>query len=132
MMNEEFRTQLVKMMSSLTPETKARALQVLDPAVHVDVGDPAEGTVEQLLPTLRVRLWNADRRSQPVYGLAELIANLERSWPDVPLRGYSIVGPKVVGALYARGGGGEPFGVMLVDVESSDDLSPPHGPIVAL
>jgi hypothetical protein len=62
--------------------------------------NPSQGTVGQLLPSLQARRINAARSGKKIYGLDDLVANLEQKTPATIVIGYSVDSLHAVGTFY--------------------------------
>jgi hypothetical protein len=77
---------------------------------------PTKGLVEQLLPTLKARLQNADREGKVIFGLAMLVDSLSKLRPDEVLLGYSFAAPDLIGVAYANNSSNDIVGVTFVNL----------------
>jgi len=76
----------------------------------------SRGVVGDLLPTLKVRLWNSLRIQKKIYGLAALIDVLEQFSEDARIVGYGVVTPNAVGTIYLAEESMKALGFVLVDI----------------
>ena len=86
-----------------------------DPAARLISEQPSREEVQDLLPTLRARVANAQRSGKRIVGLTSLIKRLESMPGQAIVVGYGVSSPHAAGNVYFSADDRKPLGTAIVE-----------------